>query len=255
MEQAPNTNGKVDELGIEDFARDKYFIIKSLTLGDVTQSVQSGRWATQPHNEAKLARALEQADDVYLIFSVNKSGEYFGYARITSLILGEGTPNNWPLLVEQYNDDEGDVSSFVTTPATPAAPEGRIFNDSARGTTFWEAVVPSDEERTSRDASLDGPEKNDKIGYEAESKDQQGPSRQFNIRWLSTSPLPFYYTRGLRNLWNANREVKVARDGTEVETSVGRQLVRMFHRQSMSNTMTDERMNFDHGYFSMAQNS
>ena len=33
--------------------------------------------------------------------------------------------------------------------------------------------------------------------------------------------LPFNRTRGLKNPWNANRDVKIAKDGTELETNVG----------------------------------
>lgn len=58
--------------------------------------------------------------------------------------------------------------------------------------------------------------------------------RQFKIEWLSTLRLPFFRTRGLRNPWNANREVKIARDGVELEPSVGRRLVQMFYRPPLA---------------------
>jgi YT521-B-like domain len=41
--------------------------------------------------------------------------------------------------------------------------------------------------------------------------------------------LPFSQTRHLRNSWNNNREVKVSRDGTELETTVGEMLMQGFH--------------------------
>ena len=44
-------------------------------------SFQNGLWATQRHNEGVLDRAYRTAKDVYLVFSVNKSGEFYGYAR------------------------------------------------------------------------------------------------------------------------------------------------------------------------------
>jgi len=47
----------------------------------------------------------------------------------------------------------------------------------------------------------------------------------FKIEWLSTKRLPFYRTRHIRNPWNHEREVKVSRDGTELEPSVGQQLI------------------------------
>jgi hypothetical protein len=51
---------------------------------------------------------------------------------------------------------------------------------------------------------------------------------------LATSRLPFYRTRGLRNPWNSNREVKIARDGTELEPGIGAKLLQLFHRPGTS---------------------
>jgi hypothetical protein len=48
---------------------------------DLDLSVEKGLWATQRHNEGVLDRAYRTAKDVYLIFGVNKSGEFYGYAR------------------------------------------------------------------------------------------------------------------------------------------------------------------------------
>jgi hypothetical protein len=44
-------------------------------------SVQTGAWATQKHNEAILDRAFRTSEDVFLVFSANKSGAFYGYAR------------------------------------------------------------------------------------------------------------------------------------------------------------------------------
>lgn len=112
--------------------------------------------------------------------------------------------------------------SFVHTLATEFAPKGRIIDDSARGTIFWEAELTDeeleDESKQSEDAS--------------ESADNTSLTwgRPFKIEWVATTRLPFYRTRGLRNPWNSNREVKIARDGTELETSVGSRLIKLFHR-------------------------
>jgi hypothetical protein len=43
--------------------------------------VQTGVWATQKHNEGILDRAFRTSKDVFLVFSVTKSGEFYGYAR------------------------------------------------------------------------------------------------------------------------------------------------------------------------------
>ena len=77
----------------------RYFIIKSLTKvvypaslkpatisltllqHDLDLSVQKNIWATQHHNEEILDQAYRTSEDVFLIFSANKSGEFYGYAR------------------------------------------------------------------------------------------------------------------------------------------------------------------------------
>lgn len=108
----------------------------------------------------------------------------------------------------------------IPTPATATAPKGRVIDDSARGTIFWEAELSDDDEDGSPTKEVD----------ESLVAGEQTRGRQFSIEWMSTSRLPFYRTRGLRNPWNAGREVKIARDGTELEPTVGRRLVQMFHR-------------------------
>lgn len=47
----------------------------------------------------------------------------------------------------------------------------------------------------------------------------------FAVEWLSTIRLPFHRTRDLRNPWNHDREIKVSRDGTELESTVGERLL------------------------------
>ena len=77
-------------------------------------------------------------------------------------------------------------------------------------------------------------EEEEEIGSNRSDSDSTPPSKAwgkpFKLEWISTTRLPFYRTRGLRNPWNSNREVKIARDGTELETTVGRRLLGLFHR-------------------------
>jgi hypothetical protein len=120
--------------------------------------------------------------------------------------------------------EDQELPKAIPTSATEFAPNGRIIDDSARGTIFWEAECEE----------VDGVEEGD--ADDARSEDDSGASskkawgKPFNIEWISTNRLPFYRTRGLRNPWNSNREVKIARDGTELETTVGERLIRLFHQ-------------------------
>lgn len=243
----PEADGITDSVDArEDGAHkvtEKFFIVKSLTLQDLELSVRNGIWATQSHNEDVLNKAfdvisprsiapqvelfwlicVQAAESVYLIFSANKSGEYFGYARMASAIDGNGIDlvHSVP---EAQASEATDTPKSIPTVATEWAPKGRIIDDSARGTIFWEADLSEDEED---EITLDG---------SVQPAEMDGPNtpqswgKPFRIEWLSTNRLPFYRTRGLRNPWNANREVKIARDGTELEPSVGKRLIQMFHR-------------------------
>lgn len=160
---------------------------------------------------------------MYLVFSANKSGEYFGYARMTSQI-NEDPAAAIEFAPKTVSASDLDLPKAIPTEPTEHAPKGRIIDDSARGTIFWEAERDesdniSDTESISSDKSAGGEEEATKTW-----------GKPFKLEWLSTTQLPFYRTRGLRNPWNSNREVKIARDGTEIEPSVGRRLIGLFNR-------------------------
>lgn len=129
------------------------------------------------------------------------------------------------------------VPLTIPTPATSTAPRGHIVDDSARGTIFWEAdsgdLSPGDAlEGTSGDS---GETSGDDSGPKGVPAQPTTFGKAFQISWQSTERLPFYRTRGLRNPWNANREVKIARDGTELEPTIGRKLIGMFEQQAQIN--------------------
>lgn len=137
--------------------------------------------------------------------------------------------------------EDPDLPKSIPTAATEFAPRGRIIDDSARGTIFWEAeTLEQDTEEVDGDEDA-----NKESADEAEDASPLGQAnphtfgKPFRIEWLSTVRLPFFRTRGLRNPWNANREVKIARDGTELETNVGRRLIQMFPRSLPSAASQD----------------
>lgn len=118
-----------------------------------------------------------------------------------------------------------DLPKAIPTEVTEYAPKGRIIDDSTRGTIFWEV------EREEIDGFSDvESEVSSGKSAGAEEGVAQTWGKPFTLEWLSTTRLPFYRTRGLRNPWNSNREVKIARDGTELEPSVGRRLIGLFNR-------------------------
>ena len=142
-----------------------------------------------------------------------------------------------------------DLPLTIPTPATATAPKGRIIDDSARGTIFWEA--DNDDEDDTGNASGEGYESGVSVGGISPVTSQTF-GKPFKIVWLSTDRLPFYRTRGLRNPWNANREVKIARDGTEIEPGVGRRLTSMFHKPQVGSPVTSRQVSgmMPQGYMS-----
>uniref|UniRef100_A0A8C3JW07 3'-5' RNA helicase YTHDC2 n=1 Tax=Calidris pygmaea TaxID=425635 RepID=A0A8C3JW07_9CHAR len=64
----------------------RYFIMKSSNLQNIDISQQKGIWSTTPSNERKLNRAFSESSMVYLIFSVQGSGHFQGFARMASEI-------------------------------------------------------------------------------------------------------------------------------------------------------------------------
>jgi len=133
-----------------------------------------------------------------------------------------------------------DLPKAIPTEPTEFAPKGRIIDDSARGTIFWEAErgdlgangSMGDEEGSGGGSVSGGETGSVKSGQDGPGggKETKAWGKPFRLEWLSTARLPFYRTRGLRNPWNSNREVKIARDGTELEPSVGRRLIGLFNR-------------------------
>ncbi|XP_050228804.1 uncharacterized protein LOC126678003 [Mercurialis annua] len=72
----------------------RYFIIKSLNHHNIQLSVDEGIWATQVMNEPILEEAFRNSGKVILIFSVNMSGFFQGYAQMMSTV-GWRRDNIW----------------------------------------------------------------------------------------------------------------------------------------------------------------
>ncbi|KAG8746560.1 hypothetical protein FRC10_004412 [Ceratobasidium sp. 414] len=347
----------------------RYFILKSLTQCDLNISAERNLWATQAHNEPTLDRAFRTSKDVFLIFSANKSGEWFGYARMEAPIINTQQSVNWEsrvsprspssptaqrkseaaasseesiatatqpgesqhlqapqpmfspsehkfaaspapitpveMLKLQFATDTRSenatspssqpprADSLVSAPAelgeahrqltnptrdanetespdharrhtgaaaviakggelfeldetapyravretsefgSPEQQESRIDGD---GIVHKDMVLMTDELERARNLSSDQPprpiresltpaETSSSVAPAVGEEKVEGWGKPFKIKWIRTEKLPFHRTRHLRNPWNNDREVKVSRDGTEVEPSVGQKLL------------------------------
>ncbi|KZT73940.1 hypothetical protein DAEQUDRAFT_362059 [Daedalea quercina L-15889] len=331
----------------------RYFILKSLTQKDLDISVTEGLWATQKHNELTLDQAFRTSKEVYLIFGVNKSGEFYGYARMVGPIQRGEHRVSWSSRADSPTHRRASRSSVQSTagpqqstffspaenryeesplpvsPDPPSQSQSRAPpppssghrhtlqgetpglprhsappelhhahrqlsrpTDSLQPQTADERNPPRAHARQyDRARSLEmqaqvnetiarasdslpeefhldpqeplrhireqsappqsapeearrwesAPEHTLDVVSEEESKSAQGDAAQadrdgpswgepFKIQWIRTDRLPFYRTRHLRNPWNHDREVKVSRDGTELEPTVGQALLDEWER-------------------------
>ncbi|XP_017461432.1 PREDICTED: YTH domain-containing protein 1 [Rhagoletis zephyria] len=61
-----------------------FFLIKSNNADNVAIAKSKNVWATLPQNEANLNQAFKESRNVLLIFSVNESGKFAGFARMSA---------------------------------------------------------------------------------------------------------------------------------------------------------------------------
>jgi len=286
---------------------------------DLELSVESGLWATQRHNEMVLDQAYRTATDVFLIFSVNKSGEFYGYARMAGPIRhGEGNVSwtsrvrtgahspttSYPPVTQStsivarsegqllthgpiYDSPEvlrnepatstitqhdgqtselraASPSHFQTAPAELDRPETSPLPERApsvkfsldhhqrrqhraaksgfhldpeapframRGHAVASALEGNRGEGETLELTNDSPKEGGEEQSELETSDGQAPKPSptwgdcFKVEWIERRKIAFHKTRHLRNAWNKGREIKVSRDGTELESCVGKRLL------------------------------
>ena len=65
---------------------DRYFIVKCNNYKNLEIAMSRGIWATTKSNEKKLDRAYRDGGSIYLIFSIQGSGHFQGYAKMVSKV-------------------------------------------------------------------------------------------------------------------------------------------------------------------------
>lgn len=245
--------------------RSRFFILKSSTREALDTALETGTWATQPHNESVLNQAFRNSQTVYLLFSENLSGQLFGCAVMTSPIGSPGMQQSPPaphfdephreLVAEPYplpdtqegaQDDEESSSedrasgsrddqtaqqksppSFTST--TPSvATENEMHDQLATTAIIHNFRLELRAEEADKEKASRESSKTDSAQPAPSAQHPSAFGHTFNIRWIITQPLPFSKIQHLRNPWRDNRLVKVSRDGTELEPHVGAELLKVW---------------------------
>ncbi|KDP39708.1 hypothetical protein JCGZ_02728 [Jatropha curcas] len=85
----------------EDYSKAKFFVIKSYSEDDVHKSIKYGVWASTPNGNKKLDAAYNEAKEnpgtypVFLLFSVNTSGQFVGLAEMKGSVDFNKTVEYW----------------------------------------------------------------------------------------------------------------------------------------------------------------
>ncbi|PLW32389.1 hypothetical protein PCASD_14332 [Puccinia coronata f. sp. avenae] len=257
----------------------RYFILKAYTDEDLRISVERSIWVSQTHNEPVLDQAYRTSSEgVYLIFSANQSGEFFGYARMAGPIGGSGRRVSLPSSPAAERGVGGGGAAGRTRSASIGAadrPPADLFGlADAPPSASPRALSPVDVDRPLRwpgspvrrslpilgaprlpdlasssdpafPSLLDHPSfqpssRHDAASHHSDASSDSSSSssassssglgklmtgRPFKVDWIRVQRLAFFRTKNLRNPFNGNREVKVSRDGTEVEPSVGQAIL------------------------------
>ncbi|KAF9963932.1 hypothetical protein BGZ70_007093 [Mortierella alpina] len=190
------------------YAESRYFILKGLNDEDLKLSVQYGLWATQDHLVPLLNEAFSNSKNVFLVFSANKSGEFFGCARMLDLISVENETAITTGKEEEIWQPAGEI---------PLSPE-------------MKAAMLQEIEQAAKEGRQITNEEAEVIARASTTTKSWGV--RFPIQWLHVHRVPFTRTAHLLNPLYENREVKVSKDGTEVDPAVGEQLVKLFIKSS-----------------------
>ncbi|CAL5076668.1 unnamed protein product [Urochloa decumbens] len=86
---------------VETYSEAKFFIIKSYSEDDVHKSIKYNVWASTPNGNKKLDAAYQEAKEkssespVFLLFSVNASGQFVGLAEMVGRVDFSKTVEHW----------------------------------------------------------------------------------------------------------------------------------------------------------------
>ncbi len=121
------------------------------------------------------------------------------------------------LLEERYGSSSSEAGE-----ATSSSPMHKAFSETTEDETRRGSRAATIATVTPATSARGDPEE----GEEEEEED-----RSFAIDWIIKRPIPFHTIRNLRNPWREDRQIKVSRDGTELDPAVGVELLEIWLKQ------------------------
>lgn len=178
-------------------------------------------------------------------------------SHITSSSPGELTPApESPLGVSQHSDRvharsaPDDITSMLSAQAAPL--RAQTHETRPKRDYFQQPLPASSQDEADKQVAMGGSDRKQETDADGVlrkdtmlspgEKEERRPEPEeefgadewgqtFRIQWVRVGTLPFIRTRHLRNPWNADREVKVSRDGTELEPGESYFSTQLIHRR------------------------
>ncbi|PWN34882.1 uncharacterized protein FA14DRAFT_160299 [Meira miltonrushii] len=173
--------------------RERFFILKSLRVEDLDQSVKDGTWATQSHNEAVLDQAFRNSESVYLIFSANQSGGFYGYARMAGPINAPADRNATirPDSIPEGDESGSDSQQKLALPPQTLTDVGSAYLSPLQLTPSSEGHDDALTIQNINSVSLDVPKRDTEKRGPQRSTISSTPSIKINERTDTISPTDF----------------------------------------------------------------
>jgi hypothetical protein len=124
---------------------------------------------------------------------------------------------------------------FIEAPETPQAPAGEICDDSARDIVFWDV----NQSLSAPPLPISSPSSKPPLSPMILSSspvliEDEKKGTSFDLDWLCTTSLPFFRLKYLKNTLNENKPVKIARDGTEVDSGTAREILKLWQLDQLN---------------------
>jgi hypothetical protein len=136
---------------------------------------------------------------------------------------GEGVgPSTAPAALDLPRSEQSSYFEGHNSSASPMdPPTSRPAAAEDDGANQWKGKRRAREETDDQDDKADGDDDAEPV---SQMKGWEQWGHTFPVEWMRVHRVPFSRTRHLRNPWNNNLVIKVSRDGTELEPSVGKRL-------------------------------
>ncbi|KAH8826636.1 YT521-B-like domain-containing protein [Flagelloscypha sp. PMI_526] len=232
---SPSTNESTDSTSSSMLAQhfpERFFILKCFTNTELQESVKTGVWTTQVHNESTLNRAFRTSRDVFLFLSENGSGAFYGYAKMASGIGNASSKSESQSRLESRRLTPPELMPRASSEPADDRAAARRSSDSL-ASAGAQSLKSTSVSPTISHAAMSPPASSLDVkgkGRQLSSSDVPNQPTPFRIQWLSTERLPFRKTRHITNPWTEGREVKISRDGTELHPGAGKQLIEAWAR-------------------------